>query len=162
MTLVLAFCSFALLVPSTVQGTEPPNLSGEWKLVSSTTQGSRGEQPSNRFVADERAFNCGRECRIVQTGATLTVENAQLNEGTSATSHSMTIELDGRPRKLVESTDPTRTAETTGRWEAGKVMISTMLYGRPATQTITLEKGQLVVVNDGASSTKLVFRYTRK
>jgi hypothetical protein len=51
-----------------------PNLAGAWTLVSSTSNGERGEQPTKRFVADERAFNCGRACRIAFRGSALTIE----------------------------------------------------------------------------------------
>jgi hypothetical protein len=131
------------------------------ELVSATNHGEKGEQPTNRFVADERAFNCGRECRILVKGSTLTIEHAQLKDDTTISTPAVTIELDGQPHTVVDSNSPGKTHEVTGRWENGDLVIITVLDGRPVTQTISLEHAQLVV-STAATAATLVFRYARK
>lgn len=150
-----------VLVAQAAPKVAPPNLSGEWKLISSTSNGERGEQPTKRFVADERAFNCGRECRIVVKGSTVTIENAQLKDDATASSPAVTIALDGQPHTVIDSNSPGKSHEVTGRWDNGRLILTTVLYGRPVTQTISVENAQLVVAT-AATATTLVFRYARK
>jgi hypothetical protein len=144
-----------------------PDLSGDWKLASATTNmtrdGATGEQPTRTFVSDASAFNCGRGCRIIYKGSTLTIENAQLETGATAPSPTVAIVVDGRPHTVVDSINLGNTIETVGRWEDGKLLITSMLLGRPMPQTISLEQNQLVVVKSYATSNaKLTLRYTKK
>lgn len=81
----------AQAAPKTAQ----PNLSGEWSLASATLNVGSGEQPTTQFVSDYSAFNCGRECRIVYKGSTLTIENAKLDDGATAARPTVTIVVDG-------------------------------------------------------------------
>jgi hypothetical protein len=157
MTRVNALVALVMLL---AQGTPAPNLSGEWKLASSTRNAGRGEEPQKRYVADGWAFNCGRECRIVQKGTTLTIENAQLADA-DASSPTVTIELDGKPHTVVDSGNRGSNLEVSGRWENGTLTITTMLAGRPTSQTISLDHSQLVVVTSLMTS-KLTYRYSKK
>ncbi len=90
---------------------------------------------------------------MVLKGSTLTVENAQLEDNPSAPSPTVRIELDGRPHTVVDSVDRGQSLEVTGRLESGSVLVTTMVAGRPVSQTISLDKTQLVVVSSGAAST---------
>ncbi len=159
----------ALLTASAAPQVAQINLSGEWKLASATANrtrnGGSGEQPVKQYVMDAHAFNCGRECRIVHKGSTLTVENARLKDGATAPSPTVTIVIDGRSHTVVDSVTPGHTIETSARWEDGKLRITSMLpVGIPITQTVSLEQNQLVVVKSYATDpdAKFTLRYTKK
>lgn len=144
-----------------------PDLSGEWRLASATTNRSRnggpGEQPTRTYLSAGLAFNCGRECRIVYKDSTLTVENAQLEAGATAESPIVTIVVDGRSHAVVDSVGLGNTIETVSRWEDGKLWITSNFLGVPITQTISLEQNQLVVVRSFVTSdAKLTLRYTKE
>jgi hypothetical protein len=98
---------------------------------------------------------------MVLKDSTLTVENAQLEDKPSAPSPTVTIKLDGRPHTVVNSVDRGESLEVTGRLEGGVVSVTTMVAGRPVSQTISLDKTQLMIVSSGAATT-FVFRYARK
>ena len=144
-----------------------PDLSGDWTLAAATTNRSRnggpGEQPTTSYLSEGSAFNCARECRIVHRDSTITVENALLKAGATARSPTVTIVVDGQPHKVVDSVNIGNTIETIGRWEDGKLLITSTLFGKPNIQTISLENNQLVVVRSFVTSdTKLTLRYTKK
>jgi hypothetical protein len=148
-------------------GQAEPDLSGDWTLASATTNRTRnggpGEQPTRTYLSEFSAFNCGRGCRILHKGSTLTVENAQLKAGATTPSPTVSIVVDGRPHTVVDSITLGNTIETVGRWENGKLLITSMLSGIPLSQTISLEQNQLVVVKSFVTSdTKLTLRYTKK
>jgi len=149
-------------------GVAQANLSGEWRLASATANRTRngepGERPVRQYVSTGSAFNCGRECRIVHKGSTLTVENAQLKADATAPSPTVTIVVDGRSHAVVDSLTPGRTIETVSRWEDGKLVITSMLLGIPMTQTVSLEQNQLVVVKSYVTDpgAKFTLRYTKK
>jgi len=157
----------ALVALWATPGAKPqPDLGGQWILASATTtlgrDGSRGEQPTKTYVSDGWAFNCGRQCRIVQQGSTLTIEDARF-DGATAPSPTVTIVVDGQPHMVVDTITLGDTIQTVGRWEGDRLSITSMLLGKPMSQTISLEQGQLVVetlftTSDG----KLTFRYTKK
>jgi hypothetical protein len=96
----------ALAVPPAPQVSRT-NFSGEWTLASATAnsarRGARGEQETDTYLSGFSAFNCGRGCRIVHKGSTLTIENAQLKAGSTATSRPVSIVLDERSQKVVDS-----------------------------------------------------------
>jgi hypothetical protein len=143
------------------------DLSGDWRLASATTNRTRGgavgEQSTDTYRLDFSAFNCGRGCRILHNGTTLTIENAQLEDGATAPSLTVSIEIDGRPHRVVDSITLGNTIETVARWENGKLLITSMLSAVPLRQTISLEQDQLVVVKSFATSdTKITLRYTKK
>ena len=157
-----------VLAAPAAPGVAQTDLSGEWRLASATTNRSRngglGEQPTRSYVMDSSAFNCGRECRIVHNGSTLTVENAQLAAGATAPSPTVTFLVDGRSHAVVDSVTLGHTIEAVSRWEDGRLVITSMLLGMPITQTISLEQHQLVVVklyvtDPGA---KLTLRYAKE
>ena len=159
---------FALLATfNGPHGFAPPDLSGEWKLASATTNRSRnggpGEQPTRTYLSEGSAFNCGRECRIVHKASALTVEGALLKDGATTPGPSVTIVVDDQPHKVVDSVNPTNTIETVGRWEKDRLLVISMVAGVPTTQTVSLEQNQLVVVRSFVTSdTKLTLRYVKK
>jgi hypothetical protein len=150
-----------------VQRGTPPDLSGEWKLTSATTNRTRdgrtGEQPTRTILAEGQAFNCGRQCRILNKNSTLTVENALLKTGATGPSPTVNIVIDGRPHMVVDSINLGNTIETVCHWKDGTLVITSTLFGRPVNQTISIEGNQLVVVKSFATSdTKVTLRYTRE
>jgi hypothetical protein len=161
-----------LLVAALAAIGAPPaqtDLSGEWTLASATTSSSRdgatGELPTKTYLSEFSAFNCGRACRIVYKGSTLTVENAQLKAGATSPSPTVTIVVDGRPHTVVDSITLGNTIETVGRWEGGTLLLTSMLSGSriALSQTISLDQNQLVVVKSFVTSdAKFTLRYTRK
>ena len=157
-----------VLAAPAAPGVAQTDLSGEWRLVSATTNRSRnggpGEQPTRSYVMDSSAFNCGRACRIVHKGSTLTVENARLSDGATAPSPTVTFVVDGRSHAVVDSVTLGHTIEAVSRWEDGRLVITSMLLGMPITQTISLEQHQLVVVKSDAidPGLKRTLRYTKK
>ena len=156
----------AMLAPSGPPRLEP-DLSGEWTLASAMTNlardGGSGEQPSKTFVADGWAFNCGRECRIVQKDSTLSVQHAQLAIGGGPPAPAVTIVVDSKPHAVIDSVNAGNTIETTGQWDGGKLSLVSMLLGRGLSQTVSLEQSQLVVVQVyPTSSAKLTLRYVKK
>lgn len=156
------------LAVTAAPGVAQRDFSGEWRLASATTNKSRnggpGEQPVKTYVLDGSAFNCGRECRIVQKGVMLTIENAQLTDGTEAPSPTVTIPIDGHSHAVVDSLNPGNTIEAAGRWDGEKLQITSMLLGTPIGQTIFLEQNQLVVVKSFVTDpgAKLTLRYSKK
>lgn len=158
----------AMLLAAAAPALAQNNLSGEWRLATATTNRSRGggpgEQPVRQYVMVGSAFNCGRECRIVHNGSTLTVENAQLEAGYTASSPTVTMVVDGRTHSVADSVTLGNTIEAVCRWEGGRLSITSTLLGKPITQVISLEQDHLVVVKSYITdpSAKLTLRYTKK
>lgn len=156
-----------LLAPTVSPKGAQPNLSGEWTLSSATTTGTRdgstGEQATKTYLMDFSAFNCGRACRLVHKDSTLTVENAQLKDNETAKGQTVSIVTDGQKHTVIDSINIGNKIETVARWEDGKLSVTSMLAQIPLTQTISLEKNQLVVVKSFVTTgTKLTLRYTKK
>lgn len=158
----------AVLTAFAALGVAQPDLTGEWTLTTATSNrvrgGGSGEQPVRQYVMDYLAFNCGRECRIVHKGSTLTVENAQLKDGATAPSPTVTIVTDGRSHTVVDSFTQGNTIEAVARWQDGKLVITNVVGRMLMTQTVSLEQNQLVVVRLGVNDpdSKWTLRYTKK
>jgi hypothetical protein len=158
----------AVLTAFAAPGVAQPDFSGEWTLTTATSNrvrgGGSGEQPVRDYVMEFHAFNCGRECRIVHKGSTLTVEQAQLKDGATAPSPSVAFVIDGQSHTVVDSVTPNRTIESVARWQDGKLVITSMAGPMRMTQTVSLEQNQLVVVRSGLTDpdSKWTLRYTRK
>ena len=158
----------AVLTAFAAPGVAQPDFSGEWTLTTATSNrvrgGGSGEQPVRDYVMEFHAFNCGRECRIVHKGSTLTVENARLSDGATAPSPSVAFVIDGQSHTVVDSVTPNRTIESVARWQDGKLVITSMAGPMRMTQTVSLEQNQLVVVRSGLTDpdSKWTLRYTRK
>jgi len=158
----------AVLTAFAAPGVAQPDFSGEWTLTTATSNrvrgGGSGEQPVRQYVMDFHAFNCGRECRIVHKGSTLTVENAQLKDGATAPSPTVTIVIDGKSHTVVDSFTQGNTIEAVARWQDGKLVITSMAGRLAMTQTVSLEQNQLVVVRSGLTDpdSKWTLRYTKR
>lgn len=158
----------AVLTAFAAPGVAQPDFSGEWTLTTATSNrvrgGGSGEQPVRQYVMDFQAFNCGRECRIVHKGSTLTVERAQLKDGATAPSPTVVIVIDGQSHTVVDSVTQGNTIETVARWQDGKLVITSVVGRMLMTQTVSLEQNQLVVVRLGVNDpdSKWTLRYTKK
>jgi hypothetical protein len=152
-----------LLAVQVVPKMPPPDLSGEWSLTSATMShpGDAAEQPSKQVVTEYLAFNCGQACRITYRDSTVTIEDAKLDVRATAASAKVTIVVDGRTHAVVNWVTKEHTIDTVGRWEDGKLLLTTTPYGPPIVQSISIEKGQLVVKRSSGSVTQTL-RYTRK
>ena len=158
----------AVLTAFAAPGVAQPDFSGEWTLTTATSNrvrgGGSGEQPVRDYVMEFLAFNCGRECRIVHKGSTLTVERAQFKDGATAPSPTVAFVIDGKSHTVVDSVTPNRTIESVARWQDGKLVITSVVGRMLMTQTVSLEQNQLVVVRLGVNDpdSKWTLRYTRK
>jgi hypothetical protein len=167
MRVAAIFALAGFLAAAAAPGQARPDFSGEWTLAAATTNLSRGggsgEQHTSTYLSEGSAFNCGRGCRIVQKGSTLTVDNAQLRASAPVASPAVTIVADGASHAVVDSIDLGKTIDATARWENGKLVITSMLIAIPMTQTISLDHDQLVVVKPSVSSNAiLTLRYSKK
>lgn len=155
-----------LASPAAVLVAQQPNLSGEWIFASASSDSSRGGTksgtPTKSHATSGAAFNCGRECRIVHKGSTLTIDNAQIDSSDGAPKPAVTLQLDGRSQTVVDVFG--NTIETVNRWEDGKLLITSTAYGWPLTQTVSLEQNQLVVVTTSSTGAgwKITRRYTKE
>jgi len=163
-----ALVIFVGLVAFPSRNAQVPNLSGVWRLVSATINmsrdGSTGERVTKTYLADGHAFNCGRGCRIVYTNSTLTIDNAQLQDVPRTSTPTVTIVIDGKPHKVVDSiSSSAKTIDTVAQWDAGKLLITSMNGEVPLQQTLALEQGQLVMVKSYVNypGAKFTLRYTR-
>ena len=152
-----------LLAVQVVPKLAPPDLSGEWSLTSATMShsGDAAEQPSKQVVTEYLAFNCGQACRLTYSDSTVTIEDAKLDVSARAASAKVTIVVDGRTHAVVNSVTKEHTIDTVSQWQDGQLLLTTAPFGPPIVQTISIEKGQLVVRRSGGSVTQTL-RYTRK
>jgi hypothetical protein len=135
----LALSVAAALLGGVVQAQKPVELSGTWVLVSApgmgeqTGTGRGGRSSGGGVVTSEvsgAAFNCGTECTIVQTAASLTVSRPPDRKGVNRPD--TVIPIDGR----------------LARWEG-----STLVVTRPivsyveVTQRLTVEARRMKVVS---------------
>jgi hypothetical protein len=162
-----------ILLPVSGTAQSRPNLSGDWTLVSATTSGTRGprepdsssgraERPTTSNTASGAAFNCGRQCTIVQKGQTLTIDKALL--GTSTTpAPAVTLQVDGRQLSVVDSFSPRREIPVTATWNGNRLEIVSSTGSRTVTQSLAIEAGQLVVVTSFTrdAARPVTFRYRK-
>jgi hypothetical protein len=150
----------------------PPDLSGDWALVSATTSGGRGGRPGPGETGERRVstntvsgapFNCGRACKIVHKGQTLIIESAYLASSPTPASD-VTLQLDSREALVVDSFNPTRQLPAKAEWSGDDLKITSSVDKVTIAQIVSLKANQLVVVTsfntDGAAP--LTLRYKRK
>jgi hypothetical protein len=160
--LLLVVSLMGSLVHQAVPTAAPPDLSGQWTLVSTTVSRDRGatEEPSRPLISDYSAFTCGLECRITVEDSTLTIETAKIEDGSPAVVPSVTIHADGQSHPIVSAVTKGLTIDASAKWDGGTLSITNMLLGRPILETISIEKNQLVVRT--TASAMRISRYTRK
>ena len=121
----VACASVFVTVPSTQQ--RGSDLSGHWLLAAATTTLGRSaeqggvpqppsEVPTKATTVSGAAFNCGRDCTIVQTNQTLTVEAALLGSDVSRASP-VTFRLDEQVHLVTDSFNPQGDSQVE-RWQA--------------------------------------------
>lgn len=127
-----------------------------------------GEHRIATYTVSGAPFNCGRECTIVHKRETLEIDRAYLASSPTP-APSVTLQLDGRRRSVVDSFSPTREIPATAQRIGDRLKITsstmTSLMGEYAiTQFVFIEATQLVVVTsvniDG--SPPMTFRYKKK
>ena len=160
-----------LLVVAPLSAATPrvPNFSGQWVLVTATSSGGRSvnsgavayttvERPTTSHTAFGAAFNCGRECTIVQDAQTLKIENAFLAARTEPASV-VTLQLTGRQLAPVLGKPVTVTAA----WSAERLEIATESTPVGYSQTLWLDGIQLVVVtSDVQGMSRVTLKYNKK
>lgn len=160
-----------VLMPSSTAA-QKPNFSGDWHLESATTAGGArgagasklsGERTITTNTAGGAAFNCGRECTIIQKGQTLTIEKALL-ASSSTPAPVVTLQLDGQQAPVIDSFSPNRTILAAAKWKGSEIEIVSSTGSLTFTQLLSAEGAQLVVVTslDRAGSSPVTFRYRQK
>jgi hypothetical protein len=169
-----------VLLPTLLETQPRPNFAGEWELVEALASGSsrnssggvsEGPRRTTSTTISGAAFNCGRGCTIAHKGQTLTIEHAQLavDQGTdkSRPTPSVTLRLDGREAKVVDSFNSRSELLVTARWQGSKVRIGSVAFGSLVMgQLLSLDDGHLVVVSSttlqGEPRGETIFRYRKK
>jgi len=159
------------LVPLSSAAQRPPNVTGNWVLVSATTSGAggrgeasnAGERPITSNTASGAAFNCGRECSIVLEGQTLTIDKALLAANQTA-APAVTLRLDGRQTPVVDSFNAGRQVPAAAKWNGDKLEILSSTGSSAYTQLLSIEAAQLVVVTsvNREGSAPVMLKYRRK
>ena len=129
---------------------------------------ARGEHRIAAFVFSGAPFNCGRECTIVHKGQTLRIDRAYLaSDPTPAPA--VTLQLNGRPRSVVDSFSPWREIPATAQRIGDRLKISsststTSMGEYTITQFVFIEATQLVVVTSVNIDDfpPMTFRYKKK
>jgi hypothetical protein len=144
--------------------------SGREETVSKGAADKRG-RPTSSTTISGAPFNCGLGCTITQKGQTLTIENAQLADfpGKDKTkpTPAVTLLVDGRERKVIDSFSPSREIPVTAAWEGTKVKVTTGSTGvSTTTQVLSLEGKELIVSTAvslyGEPRSEVSYRYKRK
>jgi hypothetical protein len=168
-----------VVLPMSGEAQRRPDLSGQWELVEALASGrgrdgaaSEGPRRTTSTTISGAPFNCGRGCTISHEGQTLTIDNAQLadypGKDKSQPTPSVTLHLDGRHARVVDSFSPPRELPVTARWDGSKVRIDSAENGLPIarTQWLALEEGQLIVVSSTSANGEILgettFRYRKK
>lgn len=151
-----------------------PNFSGRWELAEALASGggrdgasSEGPRRTTSTTISGAPFNCGRGCTIVHKGPKLTIQDAPLagNVGKARATPPVTLNLDGKPMKVVDSFNPSRELAVTARWEGDKVRIDNADPGIAITQRLSLEDGQFVVITStvlhGEPRGDVTYRYRK-
>lgn len=146
-----------------------PNFSGQWELVEALASGpgrdgTASDQPrrTTSTTISGAPFNCGRGCTIVHKGQTLTVARAQLAGAEPSAVPSITLQLDGRETKIVDSFNPPSELSVIARWQGGGLEVETR-SGGPLRQTLTIDKNELLVATTNErQGTGTTFRYRKK
>ena len=178
-SLRVLLAGLSLLSPLPAAGQRPPDLSGDWVLVSATSTGAgRGHSANDaretdgehRITSDTVSgapFNCGRRCTIVHKGQVLTLDHALL-AGRPTIAPAVSLQLDGRQRSVVDSFSPRRTIPARAEWVGDRLKITSSITtslegGLTLTQFVFIQAGQLVVVTaDDVVVGPITFRYRRQ
>jgi hypothetical protein len=171
--IVASLVAVAVLVPLSGAAQRPPDLSGDWVLVTATTPAARtigrsgtpqasGEVHTTNTVSGA-AFNCGSECTIVQKGQMLTVDKAHLASHPTP-APAVTLHLDGRQTSVVDSFSPRREIPVTAKWNGDKLEITSSTGLHTITQLVSIEATQLVVVTSVniEADQPVTFKYKKK
>jgi len=126
--------------------------------------------PTKNDTISGAAFNCGRECTITHKGQTLTIDNAQLADypgrDKSLRTPAVTLHLDGRQDAVVDSFNPHLKISVTAKWQGHQLQIDSLRDPLAATQLISLDGTQLVVVSarflNGERRYEMTFKYKKK
>jgi hypothetical protein len=159
-----------MLLPALGEAQQRPDFSGEWELVEAlVTGGGRdgtvSEEPrrTTSTTISGAAFNCGRGCTLTQKGHALTVARAQLAAShPSSPPPNVTLELDGKERKVVDSFNTSSELSVIARWQSGGLEVETRSRV-PWKQTLRIEKNELLVVSTNPRfATEMTLRYRKK
>jgi hypothetical protein len=140
---ILIVAGLLTLIAMAGSGQNPPNLSGNWVLVTATVSGGRSagrtaapqasaETPTTSNTVSGAAFNCGRECTIVHKGRTLAIEKALLGSD-EAPAQVVTLHLDGRQISVADTFSPSRKIGVTADWNGNKLQIISSTASRTVT-----------------------------
>jgi hypothetical protein len=153
-------------VPATAQ--RSPDLSGRWEFAGGITTSSRTSsdntpRSTTSNTISGAAFNCGRECTILQKGQTLTIADAHLAARPNP-AQAITIRIDGRPAAVTDTFSPSRALSVTAKWNGEKLEVATASGAHTVRQTIYLDAKELVVVTavEIGDIKPVTFRYRKK
>jgi len=162
------------LVPLLAAAQRPPDLSGDWVLVSATSAGgggrgaageteARGDHRITSYTVSGAAFNCGRGCTIVHKGQTLRIDGAFLGSNDKP-APPVILRLDGRQGAVIDSFNPGREIPATAQWVGDRLKITSPSNRITRTQLVSLEASQLVVVTSAnvEGDEPVTFRYKRR
>jgi hypothetical protein len=124
-SILASVAAVTALVPLLAAAQRPPDLSGDWVLVSATSSGgggrgaageteTRGDHRVTSNTASGAAFNCGRGCRIVHKGQTLRIDDAYLGSNDKP-APPVILRLDGRQGAVIDSFNPGREIQATAQ-----------------------------------------------
>ena len=173
-SLLARIAAVMALVPLLAAAQHPPDLSGDWVLISATSSGGGGRGGTGRpeargghqvatNTASGAAFNCGRACTIVCKGQTLRIDAAYLGSNDKP-APPVILRLDGRQGAVVDSFNPGREIPATAQWVGDRLKITSPSNRITRTQLVSLEASQLVVVTSVniEGDEPVTFRYKRK
>ena len=130
-------------------------MSGDWVLESATSTGGRsasGTQPPagthaimSTTISGAAAFNCGRQCRILQKLQTLTIDEAILEEN-ARPAVPVRLVSNGVQTPVNDSFNPGGMIPVTTKWNRDELEIVSSTGSHAYTQRLTMHDGRLVVV----------------
>jgi len=167
----------ALGAPATTATSGPEPASGSrarTRSTSSTTPttktietDTRDERPITSNIVVGAPFNYGRECTLVLSGQTLTIDKAYLGSRTTP-APAITLQLDGRQTSAVDSYSPWAHIILTAQWIGAQLQITRPGDRSTTTQLVSIEGTRLVVVTSiemsGQPTFKIreTFKYDKK
>jgi hypothetical protein len=162
-----------VLVVNPGEQTRRPDFSGKWVLLEALMTGPGRDGAAGADAAPRRtssitlsgaALNCGRGCTITLKGQSLTVSDALLaGFETTGPAPSVTIRLDAREQKVIDTFSPSRELMVTASWQGDSLQIKAGPDATAMTQLVSIEKNQLVVRNRGrAADLGTIYRYAKK
>jgi len=178
--IAIGVVSAGAVLPMSAEAQRRPDFSGHWILVDGQVSGAARD--SSKPAADQRPtitttisgspFNCGRECTITQKGQTLTIADARLADypgrDKSQPTPAVTIDVDGRTTRVVDSFSPSRQLPVSARWDGDRLRIESQPPESAVAriQVLSLKPGVMVVVSsttiNGEAHDQTTFTYRRK